>query len=244
MIFNRKSQSGFNLIELLIAMVLGLVVSLGIMQIFISAKNTYASQNAAAAIQEDGRFVLSKIIQEIRMVGMFGCLKTVSVSTETPLAAAFLVAQPTPITYTVSSTDGNTLTLITGDVGSIGGVPTWTIVSDCVSSALVYVGAKTPDNVGQTAFPVRKVVYTFSKNKLWTTLGTSTSVLINNVAAFDVLFGVASTVTDKEVNSYIATPTNPALIRTVRLRLTLSAPSNRVANQTFNVVAAIRNRIN
>ena len=74
---NRVSK-GFGLIELLIALALSLIVVLGVVQIFIAAKNTYLSQNAAASMQEDARFVLSKMIQEIRMVGMFGCLGTIT----------------------------------------------------------------------------------------------------------------------------------------------------------------------
>lgn len=74
----RQHNRGFGLIEMLIALTLGLIVVLGVVQIFISAKNTYVSQNSAAAMQEDARFVLSKMIQEIRMVGMFGCLGSIT----------------------------------------------------------------------------------------------------------------------------------------------------------------------
>ena len=55
----RRSSRGFGLIELLIALALSLIVVLGVAQIFIAAKNTDISQNAAAAMQEDARFVLS-----------------------------------------------------------------------------------------------------------------------------------------------------------------------------------------
>lgn len=237
----RHRQGGFSLIELIVAMALGLVVSLGITQIFLSARNTYATQSAAAAIQEDGRFALSKMIQEIRMVGMFGCINTITAATAT--AAPFLIAQTTPITYVTNATTGNILTLTTADVGVGGGTPTWTVVTDCVSSAKAYVGTQAAA-AGQIAFPIRQVIYTYVNNQISTTVGTATSVLINNVAGFDVLFGMASTVSDKIITSYTATPSNPALIRTIRLKLTLTDPTKRVANQTFSVVAALRNRIN
>ena len=55
---------GFGLIELMIALVLSLIVVLGVVQIFIAAKNTYVSQGAAAVIQEDARFALSKMVQD------------------------------------------------------------------------------------------------------------------------------------------------------------------------------------
>lgn len=53
----RRRQRGFGLIEMLVALALGLIVVLGVVQIFIAAKNTYVSQNSAAAMQEDARFV-------------------------------------------------------------------------------------------------------------------------------------------------------------------------------------------
>ncbi|WP_122760526.1 PilW family protein, partial [Pseudomonas viridiflava] len=92
----KRASRGFGLIELLIALALGLIVVLGVVQIFIAAKNTYVGQNSAAAIQEDARFVLSKMIQEIRMVGMFGCLGTIVDSSS---AGDFNTAQLIPISW-------------------------------------------------------------------------------------------------------------------------------------------------
>ena len=68
-------------------------------------------------------------------------------------------------------------------------------------------------------------------------------VLVNNVSAFDVSFGLASSATDIGASSYSSNPTDPARIRSVRLTLTLYDPNHRVRDQTFNVVAALRNRL-
>jgi type IV pilus assembly protein PilW len=234
-----RNSKGFGLIELLIALALSLVVVLGVAQIFIAAKNTYASQNTAAGMQEDARFVLSKMIQEIRMVGMFGCLGTI---TDASSAGDFNAAQITPINWDNANLK---LTLVTADVGGSGGVPTWTVVSDCRNTATAYTGARTPAS-GQLAFPIRRLVYSFSNNQLLMGVGTGTptqAVLINNVSAFSVSFGLASSATDTAASSYSSNPSDPARIRSVRLTLTLMDPNNRVRNQTFNVVAALRNRL-
>lgn len=61
----RKRHSGFGLIELMIAMVLGLLLVLGMTQVFLSARQTSLAQSASAQLQEDARYVLSKIAQEI-----------------------------------------------------------------------------------------------------------------------------------------------------------------------------------
>ncbi|KAF2390032.1 MULTISPECIES: PilW family protein [Pseudomonas] len=234
----RHYSRGFGLIELLIALALSLIVVLGVAQVFISAKNTYVSQNTAAGMQEDARFVLSKMIQEIRMVGMFGCLGTVTDASST---GDFNASQIAPISWDNANLK---LTLVTADVGTTGGTPTWTVVSDCKTSATAYTGARAIG--GQISFPIRRLIYSFSNNQLLMGVGSGTptqAVLINNVSAFGVLFGVATSTSDVAASSYSANPSNPALIRSVRLTLTLRDPNSRVRDQTFTVVAALRNRL-
>ncbi|UVK98054.1 PilW family protein [Pseudomonas sp. B21-048] len=234
-----RANRGFGLIELLIALALSLVVILGVAQIFIAAKNTYVSQNTAAGMQEDARFVLSKMIQEIRMVGMFGCLGTI---TDASTAGSFNASQITPISWDNANLK---LTLVTADVGGSGGVPTWTVFSDCRNTATAYSGAPAPPS-GQLAFPIRRLVYSFSNDQLLMGSGAGTptqQVLVNNVSAFNVSFGLASSATDTAASSYSSNPSDPARIRSVRLTLTLRDPNDRVHSQTFNVVAALRNRL-
>ncbi|WP_440973381.1 PilW family protein [Pseudomonas koreensis] len=235
----KHSNRGFGLIEMLIALALGLIIVLGVVQTFLAAKNTYLSQNTAAAMQEDARFVLSKMIQELRMVGMFGCLGSI---TDASSAGDFNAAQITPISWDNSNLK---LTLVTADVGGNGGTPTWTVVSDCRNSATAYTGLRAAAS-GQIAFPIRRLIYSFSNNQILMGTGSGTptqQVLVNNVSAFNVTFGLATSATDVAASSYSANPSDPARIRSVRLSLTLTDPNNRVANQTFNVVAALRNRL-
>jgi type IV pilus assembly protein PilW len=235
---NRTSR-GFGLIELLIALALSLIVVLGVVQVFIAAKNTYVSQNAAAAMQEDARFVLSKMIQEIRMVGMFGCLGTI---TDSSTGGSFAASQITPISWDNANLK---LTLVTADVGAGGGTPAWTVVSDCRNTATAYTNPPALIS-GQLAFPIRRLIYSFSNNKIMmgSGLGTPTQfVLVDNVSAFGVLFGLANSATDVAASSYSPNPSDPARIRSVRLTLTLYDPNGRVKNQTFTVVAALRNRL-
>ena len=63
---------GFSLVELLLALALGLLLIMGVTQIALSSRTTHASQRAASLLQDDARFVLGKLIQEIRQAGMFG----------------------------------------------------------------------------------------------------------------------------------------------------------------------------
>ncbi|MGF6092528.1 PilW family protein [Pseudomonas sp. 18173] len=233
---NRRNR-GFGLVELLIALALSLIVVLGVVQVFIAAKNTYLSQNAAANMQEDARFVLSKLIREIRMVGMFGCLETI---TDASKNRDFNASRLTPIRWDNGS---RSLTLVTADVGGNGSKPDWTVLSDCRTQSTAYSDAQVPV-AGQLAFAVRQLTYSFSNNQLHLRGGAAAAqVLVDSVSAFEVSFGLASTATDLAASRYSSNPPDPALIRSVRLSLTLTDPNHRVSDQTFNAVAALRNRL-
>lgn len=224
----RRYSKGFGLVEIMLAMTLGLVITAGLLQLFISAKDTYISQAASAFMQEDARFLLSKMLQEVRMVGMFGCLAKID-----DVNGGFSAAQDRPILWNTAKRE---LTLITADVGATGGRADWVVLSDCATSAAAYVADRTP-GPGQLKFPIRKVTYTYNR-RTGEIIG-----LIKNVSAFSVLFGVAANAEGTSVSRYVANPANPALIRSVRVSLTLTDPAKRVKDQTFNVVAALRNRL-
>ncbi len=57
----RRQQLGLSLVELMVALVLGLVLMTGIIQVFLSSRQTYASNEAMARMQENGRFALEFI---------------------------------------------------------------------------------------------------------------------------------------------------------------------------------------
>lgn len=228
----RHHARGFGLIEIMISLLLGLLIVAGVIQIFISAKNTYLSQNASAVMQEDARFILTKMAQEIRMVGMFGCLATV---TDASAKGDFKAAQVTPIQWDNATTK---LTLVTADVGNNGGTPTWTVVSDCKSGATARSGSAVPAAT-ELAFPIRQLVYQFANKQIL--LGGAP--IVNNVNNFLVMFGTANTATDTAVTGYTATPANMATVRSVRLTLEMQDATGRVKSQTFSVMTALRNRL-
>jgi type IV pilus assembly protein PilW len=73
-------QHGLSLIELMIAMVLGLLLMSGVISIFLSAKQGYINQDATAQLQENARFALDMMTHEIRMAGFGGCSDAISVA--------------------------------------------------------------------------------------------------------------------------------------------------------------------
>ena len=67
-----KSQ-GFSLVELMIAMVLGLVLMGGVIQVFLTTKQAYNLNEEMAWIQENARFSVGFMAEDLRMAGYYGC---------------------------------------------------------------------------------------------------------------------------------------------------------------------------
>lgn len=71
--YSFRKQAGLSLVELMVALVLGLLISAGVVTIFISAKQDYQVQDAVSQVQENGRFSLEFLANDIRMAGYSGC---------------------------------------------------------------------------------------------------------------------------------------------------------------------------
>ncbi len=68
-----KAQAGLTLVELMVAMVLGLLLLAAIGQIFLSNKQTYRLLEAQSHAQENGRFSFEFMAKDIRMADFWGC---------------------------------------------------------------------------------------------------------------------------------------------------------------------------
>ena len=69
----RQRQSGLSLVELMISITIGLILVGGIMQIFLSSKQTYRIQDGTSRLQENSRFAMRFLNQDLRMAGYSGC---------------------------------------------------------------------------------------------------------------------------------------------------------------------------
>lgn len=70
------SQRGVTLIELLVAMVLGLLVAGGILTVFTSTSSSNQVQLQLARLQEDGRFAVNRLSSDVRMANSQYCNNT------------------------------------------------------------------------------------------------------------------------------------------------------------------------
>lgn len=65
---------GFSLIELMVAMLVGLIILNGVVQVVISSKRAYLDNQAISQIQENARFAVETLSREIRVAGYVGCM--------------------------------------------------------------------------------------------------------------------------------------------------------------------------
>lgn len=64
---------GLSLVELLVAMVLGLSLAAGVSQVYVGNNQTQRDLEAHMRMQENGRFAIHFLSREIRMAGYLGC---------------------------------------------------------------------------------------------------------------------------------------------------------------------------
>ncbi len=70
-----RRQTGFSLLEMLLAMALGLIVVTGIVQLFIGNSQSASIINGQARLQENARFAFEFISNAARRAGYFGCIR-------------------------------------------------------------------------------------------------------------------------------------------------------------------------
>lgn len=68
----KKNSAGFSLVELMIAMMLGLFLMSGIIQLFLSSSQTYSVVTSQSQSQESGRFGLFFLTRSLRHAGYWG----------------------------------------------------------------------------------------------------------------------------------------------------------------------------
>lgn len=111
-------QAGFSLIELMISLTVGLIISGVVASVYIGNRQTYKDQEALQRMQENGRFALQIMARDIAGAGYRGCV---------PIGTAVTnIVSPT----TFASDFGKAVT------GNNGSSSTWTPVLDAAISGL------------------------------------------------------------------------------------------------------------
>ena len=87
--FKNNKQQGFSIVELLISLTVGLFLLAGVLSVFVSMKTTSSEVSRYGALQENGRFAISLLSDELLRAGFWGDYPTaISASNLTSFPAA------------------------------------------------------------------------------------------------------------------------------------------------------------
>ena len=146
----KRAQSGFGLLELMLALAIGLMLLAAASQLFTSAHQTWRLQSTALRMQDEARQALLRMAQDIRMAGMFGCL---DMTAQPDFARSFEVGP-------------SNLSLIVADLPGHGSNPGWTVVTNCINEVKVHEG-RVQGSDKQMAIPISHHHYAHSRGRLY-----------------------------------------------------------------------------
>lgn len=106
----KAPQKGLTLIELMIALVLGLLLVAGTIQVFVSNKQTARVTEAHSRIQENARFALEILSRDIRAAGYSGCRTIDNMNIQTVADAPVPASMSATTMVTGSNDESGTLT--------------------------------------------------------------------------------------------------------------------------------------
>lgn len=166
----RRRQIGFGLLEVVMALAIGLMLLAAASQLFTSAHQTWRLQSTAVRMQDEARLALLRMAQDIRMAGMFGCLQITPDDFEDP-AARQAFARPLEV-------EATTLSLVVAELPGQAGKSDWVLQTDCIEKVRV---DEKPIEGYPLTFPISKYVYQFHNNKLRFQRKNSVQPLVENV---------------------------------------------------------------
>lgn len=71
-----RYENGMTLVELMVAMTIGLFITGGVISLFVGNNQAFRSSEAVAVVQENGRYAIEYLAQELRQSGVIGCQRT------------------------------------------------------------------------------------------------------------------------------------------------------------------------
>lgn len=74
MMQSRHNQQGLTLVEIMVAMTIGLLIMAGMANLFVQTKQSFRQDELIARMQEDARYALDVISQDVSMTGFWGVI--------------------------------------------------------------------------------------------------------------------------------------------------------------------------
>lgn len=177
-----QAQRGLSLVELMVALAIGMLLMLGLVQVMSASRAAYRLAEGIGRAQENARFAMDSLERDLRMAGHLGCISDSALllspgPAEAGLNLLFLSqanrvagnfeAAPYPLRFDVGlqgfealgTTPGNTVTLAQGEP-ALGNANQWSpslpaelaALQPVQNSDIVVMRYFAPDSTGITAF--------------------------------------------------------------------------------------------
>ena len=81
----KSKQQGLSLVELMVSLTLGLLVIAAVIYLFLSSKQTYIHTDRMVRMNENGRYALGILSEDLRLVDFWGEARTLDIQTDSNL---------------------------------------------------------------------------------------------------------------------------------------------------------------
>ncbi|MFN3715834.1 MAG: PilW family protein [Thiobacillus sp.] len=225
-----RAQTGFSLVELMIAMVIGLLLIAVVGNVYLAGRQSFQDQNESARLQETGRFVLDVISRIVHEAGRADVAPDNTLLTFAGIPGAGMALDG--VNGAGAAPDTLTIRFASASPGEF----------DCLGAGIGGTAAA-PVVVTQT------MTLAGTDLRCTSSIGATTQPLAANVEDFQVTFGI-DTNNDMSVDRYVdPTAANAPAARAVRVCVLVSTADGRApAAQQYidcngNVVIAPDRRI-
>lgn len=87
-------SGGFSLVELMIAITIGLILLGGIGYVYLGSRQTFRTQDDFSRIQENVRYALETVGVDVRMAGYAGCVNLAAINPAVPISVGVIANNP------------------------------------------------------------------------------------------------------------------------------------------------------
>lgn len=196
-------QAGISLIELLVALVLGLVLLLGISQVFLSSRQTFATNEAMSKLQENGRFALEFIARSARQAGYLSPGSTLDMPYPAEPVACGLgttSSNPCAVNGTGSGSSSDRVSFTSEPIltdGALRDCAGTTVTTNKVIINSYFIIAADANNP-------QPALACSSYNRTDSAWITQNQRLIDGIESLQILYGINTTGNSKSVNQFVS----------------------------------------
>ncbi|GAC1452372.1 MAG: PilW family protein [Steroidobacteraceae bacterium] len=134
----KRHFTGFSLVELMVAITLGLLLTTAVISVFVGSRSAYQSTAGVGALSDGGRFALGLIGESARSAGSLACNSTMSATSDSILPAGLATNFLQGVTGYEANGTGNPVGIIAlPAVPVVGGAGAWTPNLDAALTGVV-----------------------------------------------------------------------------------------------------------